>query len=817
MKPRQRQIASYLVYALLICIVLVVGIHLINAYDHNIDKQKKVDTTAMIKEFQSELENNTFHFENTKSVLKGMAILGVAIAAFLLWRIDESKKKRMPGGEYGTSDWENPRKLKKYWDKDYRKNIILTQNVKFVWDNNKTGINMNTLCLGSSGSGKTFKFFKPNVMNAYGCYIVVDPKLDILAKEGGILKKEGYDIKMFNIDNLSQSNYYNPLNYIEEDDDVIHLVKSLLLNTKADQNASSSDGFWDDASELLLLTLISYVKYCFPKEKQTIPDVLDLMLEANEFQKRDNNGEKEEITLLDLKIEQLEKQIAAKKRANPDDKCPESVVIEHYKGFKLAPKKTSMSILISVMARLKFYNIESIRNSSMRDEMELDQIGMKKMAIFISIPPTDRSKDFLSSIMFTQILKIIERNAKKSPQFKLAIPTRIMIDEAKNVGKIPNIIEAIAYVRSFDAGITLVYQSLAQMQQQYKDEWKEIIDNCDSFLFLKGSEVETTKYISEKLGKTTIYIRNRSVSKGSNASFSDNEQAMARNLMEPDEVGKIGEDECILFVQGRPYFDRKYNTLRHPRVKETCEYHPNWLDNIKGYQPVKPYNFKADLERKRRSRNAIEEKEMIISAGDSDGSEMSQTEILNEVLNIEEILKEQVNSFVEEKEEKSKGIDEVMNIIYECFADDMKVLKERNKDAGIDLVKLGMIEEDEAMSDQLIEVLAERGIEVTKDIEDIVKEELSKIETKNKEASIYNVIEDNLSKEVDVPLVLLEKINAEVKEKQESLNVINIPKEQIEEILREDELDIDDSEIEEDNSEDIEDFLGELEEEMQMN
>lgn len=189
------------------------------------------------------------------------------------------------------------------------------------------------------------------------------------------------------------------------------------------------------------------------------------------------------------------------------------------------------------------------------------------MAIFIGIPPTDTSKQFLTAIMFTQIFKIIERNAKARKNGKLKITTRVMIDEAKNIGKIPNLPEVIAYVRGLNAGVMLAYQDKSQIDASYKDDAKAIIGNCSGTIFLKGTETETVKYISEKLGNATIYTTNRGRTYGRNAAHSDNEQGMTRKLLEPDEVANIDDNECIVFVEGKKFLDRKYNPKKHPNYK----------------------------------------------------------------------------------------------------------------------------------------------------------------------------------------------------------------------------------------------------------
>lgn len=659
MKPKKITLPEIIIYVIFVFFVYMIALHLISAYELCIIENDKFDFVIVSNNFMDSVNNHLFGVKLTKTVIKGLIYVTIALVVATGYLYDASKKKKAPGIEHGSSDWSSPSILRKKQDKTLSHNIVATQNVCYAWDNEKTHLNMNGLIYGGAGSGKTFRIFVPNILNGYGCYIVIDPKLEILNTCGPLLKKKGYTIKLYNIDDLEHSNCYNAFAYLEKEDDIIFLVKSLLANTKSDKDSHGNDPFWEDASELLLCCLISYVRYVLPEEEHSIPTVLSLLHEANDYEKsvrkvEEDEEEDIEISLLEKKMNELHDRL---EKEDPERKNPAWIAWGFYSDFKLAPNKTSLSVLISVASRLKFYKMKSINDNSLYDEMELNSLGKKKMAIFIAIPPTDTSKQFLSAMMFTQMFKVIERNAKKEANNKLKIPVRIMIDEAKNVGYIPNLPEVIAYVRGFNAGVWLVYQSKSQIEAQYKDDWKSICDNCDCTLFLSGNEPETLKYISEKLGNATIYTKNYSRSYGSHGSSSYNEQSLQRALLTPEEVGMIGTkddekhiDDCIVFIKGYKFLDQKYDTLHHPNWKFTSKYKPTFFESkFKHFKVADPYDINGELEKCHRRTAAMHRHSELNSKVAHYGQQDIPEEAVNEISTNLHKFMDQVNANVEKE------------------------------------------------------------------------------------------------------------------------------------------------------------------------
>ncbi len=80
------------------------------------------------------------------------------------------------GTEHGSAMWGNVKEIcRKYMDRIYSRNILLTDNVRIGLDGYKHKRNLNVLVCGGSGSGKTRFYAKPNLMQ------LADPELKMSA------------------------------------------------------------------------------------------------------------------------------------------------------------------------------------------------------------------------------------------------------------------------------------------------------------------------------------------------------------------------------------------------------------------------------------------------------------------------------------------------------------------------------------------------------------------------------------------------------------------------------------------------------------
>lgn len=135
-------------------------------------------------------------------------------------------------------------------------------------------------------------------------------------------------------------------------------------------------------------------------------------------------------------------------------------------------------------------------------------------------------------------------------------------------GTIPQIEETIAVTRSRNIGITIILQSMSQLESKYDKKAQTIIDCCDSTLFLGGKSNSTNKEIAEMIGKQTIHQMTYNESTGQSSSASKNLQIQGRDLIDAAEIGKMSRLKAILLIAGtNPLMDDKYDPHAHKRYR----------------------------------------------------------------------------------------------------------------------------------------------------------------------------------------------------------------------------------------------------------
>ena len=383
-------------------------------------------------------------------------------------------------------------------------------------------------------------------------------------KKGKIIY-EPYQIKVFNTINFKKSMHYNPFAYLHSEKDILKLVTVLIANTKGE--GKSGDDFWVKAETLLYTALIGYIYYEAPKNEQNFSTLVE-MINAMEVREDDESFK----NAVDLLFDALEQ------------KDPDHFALRQYKKYKLAAGKTAKSILISCGARLAPFDIAEVREITMYDELELDLVGDRKTALFFIISDTDATFNFLVSMAYTQLFNLLCERADDKYGGRLPVHVRCLIDEAANIGQIPNLEKLMATIRSREISACLVLQAQSQLKALYKDNMDTIIGNCDSSLFLGGKEETTLKSWSALLGKETIDMYNTSVTKGTQESHGQNFQKLGKDLMSMDELAVMDGGKCLLQVRGvRPFLSKKYDITQHPNYKYLSDFNPKNTFDIEKY------------------------------------------------------------------------------------------------------------------------------------------------------------------------------------------------------------------------------------------
>ena len=220
----------------------------------------------------------------------------------------------------------------------------------------------------------------------------------------------------------------------------------------------------------------------------------------------------------------------------------------------------------------------------MYDELELDKLGDRKTALFLIMSDTDSTFNFLISLIYTQLFNLLCEKADDVYGGRLPVHVRCLIDEAANIGQIPNLEKLMATIRSREISACLVLQAQSQLKAIYKDNADTIIGNCDSTIFLGGKEPTTLKELSAALGKETIDTFNTGESRGRETSHSLNYQKLGKELMTQDELAVMDGGKCILQLRGvRPFLSDKYDITKHPNYKYLSDYDERNAFNIEQY------------------------------------------------------------------------------------------------------------------------------------------------------------------------------------------------------------------------------------------
>lgn len=511
---------------------------------------------GIIRQFPAAMQH-PFHIiwceDSGKAVLFFVAAYGLLVGAVL-----STRRNYRRGVEHGSAKWGSPERLnRKYCAKPPEPNKVFTQHIRMGLDGRKHRRNLNTVVVGGSGAGKTRSYAKPCLYEAClspkgPSFVCLDPKGELLRDSGGLLRESGYDVRVLDLLHMEKSYCYNPFVYLTNDNEVQMLVTNLFKATTP-KGAQSQDPFWDSTASILLSALVYYLYHEAPPEEQNFPMVME-MLRAGEVREDDDSY----LSPLDVLFERLEM------------RDPEHIAVKYYKQYRSGSAKTLKSIQITLASHMEKFNLDSLIALTATDELHLQDMGEKRVALFALIPDSDTSFNFLVSILYQQLFQQLFDSADHKHGGSLPVPVHFLMDEFANIS-LPNDFEIkLSTMRSRNVFVSIILQNIAQLKALFEKQWESVLGNCDELLYLGGNEQGSHKYISELLGKATIDTNTYGKSSGRNGNYSTNYQITGRELMTPDEVRMLDNRKALLFIRGElPVCDDKFDILTHPLVSRT--------------------------------------------------------------------------------------------------------------------------------------------------------------------------------------------------------------------------------------------------------
>lgn len=373
---------------------------------------------------------------------------------------------------------------------------ILADNHFISNDTWQTGLNNNDLIIGPSGAGKTRGYVIPNILQCNGSMVVADTKGTICPEVGPILAQEGYKVMEINLADCALSPYgYNPLAYIRRDRYGRFSEQDILTLAACTVPVETvRDPYWENMARIYLESAAAYALEALPEEEQDFTSVVRLSGEmgvGGKYKKL-----MEELAVID----------------------PESFALSRYRMFQNVSENAGTtsscihSFLASKISPLAFDGAKKLFKNP--NKINIKRLGREKTAVFLTISDTDSSMYRLANLFYTQALHTLCDLADKSAGHRLKVPVRFYLDDFASNVVIPDFDRIISVIRSREISVSVIIQSLSQLESLYgSPKAMTILNNCDNMLCLgAGRDISTARYISYQVNKPVSAVLNTPLS-----------------------------------------------------------------------------------------------------------------------------------------------------------------------------------------------------------------------------------------------------------------------------------------------------------------
>lgn len=284
-------------------------------------------------------------------------------------------------------------------------------------NNKKVNRSANVLVIGGTGTGKTFKYIKPNILQENCSMVVTDPSGDIFRSFAPYLLSKGYNVFLFNASDFSMSNNYNPLLNVYDSNGQIAetqvniLVDLYMKNAKAGKEAGGGDPFWDKSEKAFMTALIYY----------TLEEDEDMLISG--FKCEGVEGGKVQGMEGGRCFSTILKLVQEAKVSDDDDvkstltlrldnffkRKPKNKTKLYYDTFLIAPQKTANTILITTAVDLQIFSTRDVdlitRDNKEFPEMNIniDKMATQQSYLFLGIPQSHQAFNFLIAMLYSQL------------------------------------------------------------------------------------------------------------------------------------------------------------------------------------------------------------------------------------------------------------------------------------------------------------------------------------------------------------------------------------------------------------------------------
>ena len=463
-------------------------------------------------------------------------------------------------GTYGTAGWMTAREMKEVFElttpSKAEGNILGQHKGTLVCLPKDTRLNKHTAIFGASGTMKSRAVIRNAIFQAIKrgeSVLVSDPKSELYSDTSELFRKNGYEVKVFNLVDPKHSDTWNCMSDIADDTLMAQVLTNVIIGNTSQ---GKGDHFWDNGETNLLKALVLYIAL----DDHRTPDQKNLW---EVYQMLINSSEKD-----------LTNAFKKLPFGHPA-KAP-------YNLFAQASDNVRSGILLGLGTRLQVLQNKEVARLISGSSIDLTAPGRRKCAYFIILSDQETSMAFLSSLFFSFLFIKLTRFADSCPGGSCMIPVNLILDEFNNIGRIggasdgSDFARSLSVIRSRDIRVTLAVQSLGQLQNRYpNNHWAEIIGNCDIQMMLGCTDDVTANYFSARSGDMSIQVQSTMMTKQSMAlaqvipQYRETQGHGRRKLLTPDEVLRLPPNEMLVVIRGQNILKlMKFDYTNHPMSTE---------------------------------------------------------------------------------------------------------------------------------------------------------------------------------------------------------------------------------------------------------
>lgn len=408
---------------------------------------------------------------------------------------------------------------------------ILSKHTFMPLDTRQTLRNNNVFILGDSQESIRDSFVIPNILQGNCSYVIHDTDGELCKRLSEPLKQMGYDIRVLNLADMTQSRHYNPLRYLHSAEEILHLAFTLVPNNHI---GTDSEPIGDKSERVLLLSLLFYIQSEYEPDKRNFSAIFDIL----------HHGQNscETLSFLDDLFAALE------------HRAPEHLGVQFYKEFRsLNPRTIGTGYFVSLAFRLIVFNIPGVNSLTATDDMDLLSVGDKPVALFCIPNRTTPETNVILQMLYTQLLNTLYYHAEyHCDRYHLPRQVRIFLDNSESTNWLWNLPNKISTMRPYNISCCITASSLSYVKACYPADWEIVLGNCDTYIFFGMKKENATpddlKFLEQKFGPTQ-YIRDlRGKNCLSRRGFRS--PRSGRRILVLDGLFNLSVEDCLIRIKG---------------------------------------------------------------------------------------------------------------------------------------------------------------------------------------------------------------------------------------------------------------------------